>query len=454
MRINQISDFRNRLIIFFAAFGSVMILTGCQFNPDVGEFFNQIMDQISPKPTLVQTDQTPILEAESTSTTEPQVISSPEISELMELVIWVPPQFDPQSGTPAGDLFDQRIRQFESQHKDVFIDVRVKPASGPTGLLESLSITNEAAQKAMPSITALSRSDLETAVSQQLIYAFEKYSSKIDEDDWYQYARNLTMVGGGSFGLPFAGDTLVLLHRPEIIGSQPNTWLDVLRRGEPLSFSGADPQAMFAMSLYQASGGVLENTQRLPQLNLELLTQVFQLIADGGQTGTFPLWTTEFQKDSDAWTAYNELRSNWVVTWSTRYLQDLSSDTALAVFPMIKETPVSIADGWVWCITDPNIEHHSLSAELIEFLSAQDFLKSWAPVAGVLPVRPSSLAGWNNQELINILGQVATYAKVRPRNEVVSILGPIFEEQVVLILSGKTSAPIAAQTVIDKVGNP
>jgi len=454
MRINQKSDFRIRLITFFVSLGTVLILSGCQFKPDVGEFFNQIMNQISPKPTLMQTDQTLTQEPESTNTVEPPVVSSPEISELIELVIWVPLQFDPQSGSPAGELLDQRISQFENQHKDVFVDVRVKPVSGPTGILESLSITNEAAQRAMPSITALSRSDLETADSQKLIYPFEKYSSKIDEDDWYQYARNLTMVGGGSFGLPFAGDTLVLLNRPEIIGGQPITWVDVFRRGEPLSFTGADPQALFVMSLYQASGGVLENTQRLPQLNLELLTQVFQLIADGSKSGTFPLWTTEFQKDSDAWTAYNELRSNWVVTWSTRYLQDLSSDTSLAVFPMIKETPVSIADGWVWCITDPNINHHPLSAELIEFLSAPEFLKSWAPAAGVLPVRPSSLVGWKNQDLINILGKVSSSAKVRPRNEVISILGPIFSEQVVLILSGKTTAPIAAQTVIDEVGNP
>jgi ABC-type glycerol-3-phosphate transport system substrate-binding protein len=295
---------------------------------------------------------------------------------------------------------------------------------------------------------------LSNAVSQQLVYSFDPYSSMIDEDDWYQYARNLTIVGGSSYGLPFAGDSLILLNRPEIIGNQPVTWADVLRRGEPLSFPGSDPQALFTMALYQAAGGNLENAQRLPQLDLEKLTQVFQLFADGGQTGVFPLWTTELQKDSEAWTAYNELRSNWVVTWSTRFLQDPISDTSPLVFPIIKDSPVSIVDGWVWSITDPNMDHHALIAELIEFLTAPDFLRTWSPATGILPVRPSSLGGWQDQNLINMLNQVALSSRVKPRNEVTTTLGPLLSEQVVLILSGKTTAPIAAQTVIDKLGNP
>ena len=165
-------------------------------------------------------------------------------------------------------------------------------------------------------------------------------------------------------------------------------------------------------------------------------------------------WTTELQKDSEAWTTYNELRSNWVITWSTRFLQDPISDTAPLVFPIIKDAPVSIVDGWVWSITDPNMDHHALIADLIEFLTAPDFLRTWSPATGILPVRPSSLGGWQDQNLINILNQVALSSRVKPRNEVITTLGPLLMEQVVLILSGKTTAPIAAQTVIDKLGNP
>ncbi len=443
-----------RSILLSLVISTTMFLSGCELNLDVQNIYRQIVNQISPQPSPELFEASPSPQPELTTTQGVQGTPSPENPTIMELEIWLPPQFDPNSGLPAGNLLNQRIKQFESQNKDVFINVRIKPVSGPISMLEALTITNEAAQAAMPSMVALSRSDLSIAVTQQLVYSFDSYSSMIDEDDWYQYARNLTIVGGSSYGLPFAGDSLILLNRPEIIGNQPITWADVLRRGEPLSFPASDAQALFTMALYQAAGGNLENAQRLPQLDLEILTQIFQLFADGGQTGVFPLWTTELQKDSDAWTAYNELRSNWVITWSSRFLQDPISDTSPLVFPIIKDAPVSIVDGWVWSITDPNIDHHALIAELIEFLSAPDFLRTWSPASGVLPVRPSSLIGWQDQKLINLLNQVALSSRVKPRNEVITTLGPLFTEQVVLILSGKTTAPIAAQTVIDKLGNP
>ena len=433
---------------------TTIFLSGCALNIDVQDIYRQIVNQISPQPSPAPFEASPSPQPELTTTPGVEGTPSPETPTILELEIWLPQQFDPNSGSPAGKLLNQRIKQFESQNEDVFINVRIKPISGPTSMLEALTITNEAAQAAMPSMVALSRSDLSNAVTQQLVYSFDPYSSMIDEDDWYQYARNLTIVGGSSYGLPFAGDSLILLNRPEIIGNQPVTWADVLRRGEPLSFPASDAQSLFTMALYQAAGGNLENAQRLPQLDLEILTQVFQLFADGGQTGVFPLWTTELQKDSEAWTAYNELRSNWVITWSTRFLQDPISDTAPLVFPIIKDSPVSIVDGWVWSITDPNMDHHALIAELIEFLTAPDFLRTWSPATGVLPVRPSSLGGWQGQNLVNMLNQVALSSRVKPRNEVITTLGPLLMEQVVLILSGKTTAPIAAQTVIDKLGNP
>ena len=454
MRKKIKSGLTRRSIWLSILISATVLLSGCAINIDVQDIYRQIVNQISPRPSPAAFESSPSPQPELTITPGVQGTPSLESPTILELEIWLPQQFDPNSGSPAGNLLNQRIKQFESQNKDVFINVRIKPVSGPTSMLEALTITNEAAQAAMPSMVALSRSDLSNAVSQQLVYSFDPYSSMIDEDDWYQYARNLTIVGGSSYGLPFAGDSLILLNRPEIIGNQPVTWADVLRRGEPLSFPGSDPQALFTMALYQAAGGNLENAQRLPQLDLEKLTQVFQLFADGGQTGVFPLWTTELQKDSEAWTAYNELRSNWVVTWSTRFLQDPISDTSPLVFPIIKDSPVSIVDGWVWSITDPNMDHHALIAELIEFLTAPDFLRTWSPATGILPVRPSSLGGWQDQNLINMLNQVALSSRVKPRNEVTTTLGPLLSEQVVLILSGKTTAPIAAQTVIDKLGNP
>ena len=432
---------------------TVVLLGGCEFQLDFRELVSQIIEQIVPPPANIETPSvtSPTVESTDVVAVTPTV---PPLSGAVELIIWVPPQFDPQLDTPESILFKQRIAEFEASHDEIFVTVRVKGVSGATGLLESLTITSAAASQAMPTLIALPRSDLETAVSRNLIIPFDTYSSEIDDQDWYDYAQRLTVIGGSSYGLPFAGDAMVMVYRPSIVGEPPATWNDLIRRGEAISLPAADPQSLLTLALYLSSGGDLESTQRLPQLNLEILTQLYQLYADGAQSGVFPLWLTEMQKDSEAWTAYNELRSNWVITWLTRHLSEPSDDSGITNIPEINNTPTTLADGWVWCLTDPRLQVHELSVELAEFLVEPDYLSEWTPLAGALPVRPSTLTRIEDQTLRTTLGQIALTAQVRPNNEIVNIIGLVMQDQFVQVLSGKTTAPFAAQAIIDRIGNP
>jgi ABC-type glycerol-3-phosphate transport system substrate-binding protein len=432
----------------------VIIAGGCEFQVDFRELVDQFIEQVVPTPedTAVPVDSSPAVE----TTEVEEVITTPTpLSGTVELVLWVPPQFDPEVNSRASELFKQRIAEFEETHDDIFVTVRVKSASGATGLLESLTITSSAANQGMPSLVALPRSDLESAISRNLLIPFDSYSSAIDEQDWYDYAQNLTVVGANSYGLPFAGDVLAMVYRSEEIGEFPATWVEILRRGEPIAFPAADPQSLTTIALYLSSGGEIEATQRLPQMDLELLNNLYQLFANGAQSGVFPLWLTELQRDSDAWTTYNELRSNQVITWASRYLRDPSEDSTLALLPAFdNEELVTIADGWVWCLTDPRVQAHEISVELAEFLTDAEYLSDWSSEAGVFPVRPSTLNTWEDTELINLLGELAQIAQIRPTNEIISIIGLVMEDQLVQILSGKTTAPFAAQAIIDHIGNP
>jgi|AutmiccommuBRH23_1029490.scaffolds.fasta_scaffold00154_68 ABC-type glycerol-3-phosphate transport system substrate-binding protein len=429
------------------------ILSSCEYQMDIRGLVDQIIEQIVPPSPVSQTPIVPTETIEATLAVAETPVAPP-LSGTVELVLWVPPQFDPQLNTPSSQIFKQRIAEFEAMHEDVFISVRVKGVSGPTGLLEALTITSGAATQAMPSLIALQRSDLETAVSRNLLIPFDTYSAEIDDQDWYDYAQRLTVVGGNSYGLPFAGDALTMVYRPTVVGESPDSWNDLIRRGEPVAFPAADPQSLVNLNLYRSLGGELESTQRLPQLDLELLTQLYQVFADGAQSGVFPLWLTELQRDSEAWTSYNELRSNWVITWASRYLSDPTNDSTLAIFPSINETSDTLSDGWIWCLTDPRVQAHELSVDLAEFLTEEDYLKMWAPAKGVIPVRPSSLSAWDDQVLRSLLGQIASTAHIRPNNEIVNTIGLVMQDQLVQVLSGKTTAPFAAQAIIDRIGNP
>jgi ABC-type glycerol-3-phosphate transport system substrate-binding protein len=453
--MNLKKPFAIQLRTFFLLFSllTVILLGGCEFQLDFRQLVDQIIAQVVPPPT---TTATPIETSPTAGSTDVVGVTPtpPPLSGPIELVIWVPPQFDPQSDTPESELFKQRIAEFETSHDDIFVTTRVKSMSGATGLLESLTITSAAASQGMPSLVALPRSDLETAVSRNLLIPFDTYSSEIDNPDWYDYAQDLSVVGGGSYGLPFAGDAMVLVYRPTSVGEPPATWNDLIKRGEVISFPAADPQALLPMALYLSGGGELESTPRLPQMDIEKLTQLYQLFVDGAQSGVFPLSLTQMQKDAEAWTAYNELRSNWVITWLSRHLSEPSDDSNIASIPLINSTPTTIADGWVWCLTDPRVQVHELTVDLAEFLVQPDYLIEWTPLAGALPVRPSTLSGFEDPGLRTALGQIALSAHIRPSNEIVNTIGLAMQDQLVQVLSGKTTAPFAAQAIIDRIGNP
>ncbi|PKO12386.1 MAG: hypothetical protein CVU39_24480 [Chloroflexi bacterium HGW-Chloroflexi-10] len=440
---------------FFIAivFGFVLVLSGCDLSTDARQWINQIaQSEIFQKTETLPVDtQTPTVE--STETLPPPTPTAEIPAGPLELIVWVPPQFDPQADTPEAQLLRDRLNAFTTNERDVFINVRIKAASGPSGMLEALAVTNSAAQAAMPSLVLLPRSDVQSAVTRKLIFPMEPFTGAIEHPDWYNYARQLTTWGGSSYGLPFAGDALMLLYRPALIGKAPVNWDDILRRGEPLSIPAADLQALITINMYESAGGKLENAQRLPPLDLELLTKIFQIYENGSQLGAYPLWITQLQNDADAWTTYNELRANWVVTWSSRLLQNTQEDTIGVSFPAIGENPVTLADGWVWCLTEPDPNAQSSSVQLAEFLTAPEFLTLWTPQAGYLPVRPSSLQGWNDSSLTLLLGQVALSAQAKPSNEVIATFGPVLQDLLLQVISGKTTATIAAQAVLDKIGN-
>jgi ABC-type glycerol-3-phosphate transport system substrate-binding protein len=370
------------------------------------------------------------------------------------LVLWVPPEFDPAADTHAGRLLQQRLDEFSRQNGGVRVIVRVKASSGAGGLLESLNAAGAAAPLALPSVIALSRSDLETAALKGLIYPLDGVSTAIDQPDWYNYARQIAMVQGATFALPFAGDALIVAYRPAKVVAPPTDWEAVFRLGQPLAFPAGDSQSMFVLSLYQSIGGQVEDAQRRPMLQSDLLSQVLQLMADGEQRGVFPYWLSQYETAGQVWQAYTDGRVNGLVTWLSTYLSTLPPDTAALPLPQLKESPLTLATGWSWAVSDPDPDRRELSIKLCEFLAEGDFLSGWTEAAGYLPTRPSALAAWSNQSLKTLLSPVAVSAQARPTVDQLASLGPVLKEATLKVLKRESDPTQAARAASERLALP
>jgi ABC-type glycerol-3-phosphate transport system substrate-binding protein len=358
---------------------------------------------------------------------------------------------DPELDTPATRLFSDQLEAFAELNDNLEITVRVKAASGVGGLMDALTATSAAAPDALPDLIALSRPDLETAALKGLIYPLDDLTETPDDPDWYGFTREMALLQGSIFGLPFAADALALVYRPATIPEFPASWNELFEGESIFIFPAESDHALFQLALYQAEGGNVQNNQRRPVLDIDPLTEVFRLFQEGAALGTFPEGLAQYQTMGQVWTAFREGQADLAVTWVSNFLQDGPADADLAtLFPM-SDGALSLGTGMNWTVATPHAYRQPLAVELAEFLVQPDYLAEWTEAAGYVPPRPSSLEGWQNQSLRLTVGQVALMTRLLPSNDILSSLGPILQEGTRQILQMLVDPAQAAQVAVESL---
>jgi multiple sugar transport system substrate-binding protein len=390
-----------------------------------------------------------------TSTVFPTVTAtippSPTSAGPTLLRIWVPPQFDPDSGSPSGELLKTRLDEFSQQHPELRLEVRVKALSGPGGMLEALTTTSAAAPQALPDLVALSHEMLEAAALKGFVHSYGDQTDLKEGSDWYEYARQLAQLGNSVYGLPFASDMLALIYRPEKVASPPVDWSAALQGETPLVFPAAEPRALFTLALYQARGGAIQDSQGRPYLDAQRLEEVLTFFRDAQQLGVMPDWLTGIQSDPDAWVTFESGAADLVATWASNYLLEPQPDKGIAPLPTPDGAPFTLADGWIWALTSPDKGRLELDIELASFLVESNFLAEWTQAAGYLPPRPSALKMWTDIPAELQLDGIARSARMQPTAEILNRLGAPLEEAAVLVLDGQADPTSAARTAAEAV---
>jgi ABC-type glycerol-3-phosphate transport system substrate-binding protein len=389
-----------------------------------------------------------------TATLLPTLTGTQPASGQTVLRLWVPPQFDPANETQAGDVLQNRLEQYTAQRPDVRIETRVKESSGTGGLLDSLSTANAAAPLAVPDLILLPRASLEIAALKGLLFPIDELTDNINGGDWYPFAQGLAQLQTSTFGLPFAGDALVSLYRPAEIEVPPADWSATLELAQPLSFPAAEDQAYFTLAEYLSTGAQIQDSEGRPALDTSSLTDLLSFYQDAEAAGVMPFWLTQFTTDEQSWESYSENQVNLVITWTNRYLSALPGDTSAAPIFTQSGTPVTLANGWVWALSNPQSERHALSVDLAEYLTQGDFLAEWTETAGYLPPRESALTGWSNIALQGLIEQIVRSAQVIPPNDVIAVVGPALQEATLNVLKQQSDPVSAANQAVQSLETP
>ena len=454
------------------------------------------------QPAAATASLTPEPNATATQTL-PVPTDSPEGPEMLRL--WLPPRFDPDSGTAAGDILRQRLDSFSGLYPDIKLEVRLKSENGPGGLLAGLSTASVSAPGALPDVVALPRVLLEAAALKGVLHPLDGLVTPLDTVDWYPYAVEMGYVQEKVFGLPFSADLMLMLSRetpleeipieptrqaeptqaeptqvpsPQAIDDpilpiQPSAeWLALIERSRTLAFPAADPQAIFTILLYRSAGGVLLDGEGRPFLDEIPLAQALVVYDQAAKAGILPSWLVQVDSDDQTWNAFDSNQVEMTAAWMSRYLEatrptlpglDDPSEGAKLIgeqIPSLSDQPYTLATGWVWAVASRQPMQRAQAEKLVEFLSDPRFLAEWNAALGYLPPRPEALDTWTigsgkpADELRELAEELSSAASLRPSNDVLAVLGPPIRQAVLNVLNQQVEPAEAAKAAVASLNLP
>lgn len=428
----------NRLLRI-VCFGLLLTLTACSSLQSLDtDWLNNILYTPTPTPISTATIATQPTLGSQTATSAPK----PAVTEPTVLRIWIPPQFNPNTNSTAATLLKQKLTTFEAEHPGFVVEVRVKAAAGEADLLNSLAVTSIAAPNALPDLVALPRASLESAAQKRLVKPLDELSAELQNMAWYPYARELGMVNGTMYGLPFAGDALVIIYRPELVWIK--NWDGILLSESNLIFPAADSQAQVGLALYVSAGGELQDAQGKPMLDQETLSKVLELFARGRSAGIFPDAASNLAFEEQAMQEYRARRAEMVIAHYSQFRP--TQDGLLQPLMGLDVEHLTFATGWVWALTSQKPEFQELSLELAESLMAEDFLPRWISESGYLPTYPASVTGPAGESVTPVIEA----AQLAPSDQLMQVLGPLMQEAILRVLKGEQPEAVA-RSIVEKL---
>jgi len=366
-----------------------------------------------------------------------------------QLIVWMLPQFDPGAESPAGKFLSAQMSAFQEQFPEINLDIRIKAESGGGALLDTLVMSSMVAPASMPSVIVIPRSQMETAVSQGIITPIEKFSSEIDDSDWFPFAYDMGIYHGEAFGLPFAADVIGMVTQSVNLGSDYKTLREASGLLESIGIAAGDPDSLIPFIYYQSLGGVLTDTQEQPVLEPEEVERVLSEFEYLKKIGVLSASLVDVQTEDQLWKEFQAGGYDGIATW-------LSGSTSFPGSSLISPLigvggqAYTYADGWVWCLIEKENFDEEVAIVFMEHMVNSQFLSAWTVESGFLPVRPSSVAGFEGT-LQTTLANIMLSAKLKPGEDVLSYSKIEFTNAMQEILKGFSTSEKSTREIFENL---
>jgi ABC-type glycerol-3-phosphate transport system substrate-binding protein len=325
-----------------------------------------------------------ITPADAQPTPTPQPQATPTARAPLTLRLWLPDALAGLDSVDAGDVLAEQIRGFLQSETSIEVELRVRVAEGPNGILATLRTAAQVAPAAMPDVTLIRYSDFLTAVQLGLLVPFDPASINVSTDDFDASVGGMGLVDGQWFGV---AATLELLH-VAFPTAQMDTFSpqfdEFLTREIPLLFPAASLAGLSPVFWLQYMASA-DDTASEGSPDTAALREILRFYEQAVAAELIPAAVLEYDHPEgypnplDAATA--------AVVTSSMYLQMTGEGAALSPGYVPTETglPITVLDGWLWVITSTNSEAQAAALRFLSWMLAPERQLAYHRAIQMLP---------------------------------------------------------------------
>lgn len=344
------------------------------------------------------------------------------------LTLWIPDNFAINSSEQVQKLLDDRLATFVKANPDIKVDLRFKNIGSKDNMMELLNTTSRVAPSILPDIVLLDRKDMEIAALKGLLVPMDAYLMDGIENESLPGFISLGRLQGSLFGLPAAGDVLLL------VGNQDNklpisSWQDISNLGMNVGTNFSDPDSITSISLYLSAGGRLIDASGKPHIDPEALIQLINMIRITRVYSVFPEWSVLSTDRNEVTRHFMDGDTDLEINWYSSIPDSNIDQYSYRPVPGLTEKSASTLTGWYWSVANPAPERQAASKQLLTFLYQPIFASTWSDTAGYLPVTSQH---WPQTDVrFQSLQSILNSAEPLPDQSIMITLGPVIRDAVI-----------------------
>lgn len=361
----------------------------------------------------------------------------------LTLRLWLPPQFSADPASPAGQVLQTHLAEFQAQNSGVQLDIRVKRTTGMGGMLESLESAQLVAPAAAADVILIDYNLLAQAETRTLIQPLDGMLASELISASAEFARpNPVQV----MGLPLFGETTLLVYNTDLLDSPPTSWASVQAANAPFTFAGGNLQGGLVLQQYYAVGGRLqsETGELLPDVvELSEALSIFQSL---NRTGVLYIGTLNYTTSADSWQAYRENRAVLAVTDSLSYLRERNLVVNTAAISIPTPSGAARQPFRVWYLAIPTVDplRQTQAATLVNWLSEPAFLAEWSLALGHIPLQAPALTELAAQPELRFTSDLVASGVLLPPSTTLNQIGPVLQAALSDVINGRATPETAA----------